>query len=262
MGGIRGSPEQVSCSTPNRPAEGARVPGFRLLRRVCSRAPRAHFPLQDSDSVGGVGRLLVLPLHPADQELGATCHEGSWVLPAVAMSLAARKKGSCNSRCGMLTSALLSILAIVGAAYCIIVSLFAIGRGPLICDTGSYDVNDCDYSLGNLSSFESIKFDLSWLRNASCLDHYEYDYDIDSGIMKERLFDVEIDEDTQKIMHLSVFMALTIIGLLEILTALFQIVAGLLGLCCGTSKKRQDDDDDDDLGPGSDKSFAEWKQRP
>uniref|UniRef100_A0A8C5MDA3 Transmembrane 4 L six family member 20 n=1 Tax=Leptobrachium leishanense TaxID=445787 RepID=A0A8C5MDA3_9ANUR len=176
-------------------------------------------------------RILLSPISCYEWWLPGIIGGGLLVLPAVAMSLAARKKGSCNSRCGMLTSALLSILAIVGAAYCIIVSLFAIGRGPLICDTGSYDVNDCDYSLGNLSSFESIKFDLSWLRNASCLDHYEYDYDIDSGIMKERLFDVEIDEDTQKIMHLSVFMALTIIGLLEILTALFQIVAGLLGLC-------------------------------
>ncbi|XP_063297004.1 transmembrane 4 L6 family member 20 [Pelobates fuscus] len=188
-------------------------------------------------------RLLYSPISCYEWWLPGMVGGGLLVLPGVAMSLAARRKGSCNSRCGMLTSAVLSLLVILGAAYCTIISLFAIDRGPLICDTGTHDVNNCDYTLGNFSSFENIRFDLSWFQNTTCLETNNPD-DLSNGIMRERLLDLEIDENTQKIIHIVVFVALAIIGLLEALVGIFQIVAGVFGFICGTSKRRDDDDDD------------------
>ncbi|MEE6500740.1 hypothetical protein FKM82_003906 [Ascaphus truei] len=96
------------------------------------------------------GRLLHSPISCYEWWLPGLVGGGLLVLPAVSMTLAARKKGSCNSRGGMLTSSLLSLVSIIGAAYCSVVSIFAIARGPLICDTGSNDLNSCDYTLTNL----------------------------------------------------------------------------------------------------------------
>ncbi|XP_018423859.1 PREDICTED: transmembrane 4 L6 family member 20 [Nanorana parkeri] len=81
---------------------------------------------------------------------------GLLVLPAVSMTLAARKKGSCNSRCGMLSSSLLCVLSIIGGIYCTLIAIFAITKGPLICEKGSNTLEHCDYTLRNFSDFQSL----------------------------------------------------------------------------------------------------------
>ncbi|MEE6500738.1 hypothetical protein FKM82_003906 [Ascaphus truei] len=187
------------------------------------------------------GRLLHSPISCYEWWLPGLVGGGLLVLPAVSMTLAARKKGSCNSRGGMLTSSLLSLVSIIGAAYCSVVSIFAIARGPLICDTGSNDLNSCDYTLTNLSSFQDLNFDLAWFLNATCLLEPDSGNATSHVFMQERFQSMDLNEDMQKIVHLTVFVALAIIGLLEMLVSVSQTAAGLFGFICGTSKKRKED---------------------
>ncbi|XP_053315792.1 transmembrane 4 L6 family member 20 [Spea bombifrons] len=190
------------------------------------------------------GRLLYSPISCYEWWLPGLVGGGLLVLPAVAMSLAARKKGSCNSRCGMLASSLLSLVGIIGAAYCSILSIFAIGQGPLICETGSNDISKCDYTLANISSFGDLKFDLAWFLNTTCLQTHDPGNATTLGMVQERFYDLKLNEDTQKIIHITVFVALAIIGLLEGVVGISQTAAGLFGFICGTSKKNRNDYDD------------------
>ncbi|OCT78856.1 transmembrane 4 L6 family member 20 [Xenopus laevis] len=187
------------------------------------------------------GRLFVSPISCYEWWLPGLVGGGLLVLPAVSMTLAARKKGSCNSRGGMLASALLSVFSIIGAVYCTIISLFAVAKGPLICETGSNELSSCDYTLANLSSnsFKELRFDLAWLLNTTCLPRVDPAITAAQGIIHERDLSIELNEDTQKIIHITVFVALAIIGLVEALVAISQAVAGLFGFICGTSKRRQ-----------------------
>ncbi|KAE8604729.1 hypothetical protein XENTR_v10014811 [Xenopus tropicalis] len=157
------------------------------------------------------------------------------------MTLAARKKGSCNSRGGMLASALLSVLSIIGAVYCTIISLFAVAKGPLVCETGSHELSSCDYTLANLSSnsFKELRFDLAWLLNSTCSPTVDLGITAAQGIIPKKDLSIELNEDTQKIIHITVFVALAIIGLVEALVAISQAAAGLFGFICGTSKRGQ-----------------------
>ncbi|XP_063775602.1 transmembrane 4 L6 family member 20 [Pseudophryne corroboree] len=192
------------------------------------------------------GRLFHSPISCYEWWLPGVVGGGLLVLPAVSMSLAARKKGSCNSRAGMLSSALLSVVAIIGGAYCTVIAIFAISKGPLICEKGSKSLDQCDYTLGNLSNFQSLKFDLLWFLNDTCIPTSNNVNMTGLGIIQERLpdfeLDLEINEDTQKIIHITVFVALSIIGLLQAIAAVSQIVAGLFGFLCGTSTKHEDYD--------------------
>ncbi|KAM4771776.1 transmembrane 4 L6 family member 20 [Rhinophrynus dorsalis] len=190
------------------------------------------------------GRLLHSPISCYEWWLPGLVGGGLFVLPAVSMTLAARKKGSCNSRCGMLTSSLLSLVGIIGAAYCSLISIIAIAQGPLICETGTNDLNNCAYSLANLSSYEELSFNLAWFLNSTCLPTPDSSGTSGQGVIQERNIDLELNENTQKIIHIVVFVSLAIIGLLEILVAINQIVAGLFGLICGTTKKRRESYDD------------------
>ncbi|XP_053567441.1 transmembrane 4 L6 family member 20 [Bombina bombina] len=186
------------------------------------------------------GRLLHSPISCYEWWLPGLVGGGLLVLPAVSMTLAARKKGSCNSRGGMLASSLLSIVTIIGAAYCCIISLFALGRGPLICETGTNDLNSCNYQLNNISShsWKNLNFNLVWFLNSTCLP--TPDPSNKSGIIQQRNVDLELNEDTQKIVHITVFVALAVIGVLEALVGISQVAAGLFGFLCGTSKKRRE----------------------
>ncbi|KAM8953891.1 transmembrane 4 L6 family member 20 [Pelodytes ibericus] len=189
------------------------------------------------------GRLLYSPISCYEWWLPGLIGGGLLVLPAVGMSLAAKKKGSCNSRCGMLTSSLLSLVAIIGAAYCTIISIFAISQGPLICETGTNDVRQCDYTLSNLSNIGDLVLSLSWLTNTTCLP--TFNNVTGYGITQERMLDLELNENTQKLIHIIVFVSLAIIGLLEAITGLSQTIAGVFGLLCGTSRKKRNDNYDD-----------------
>lgn len=164
---------------------------------------------------------------------------GLLVLPAVSMTLAARKKGSCNSRAGMLSSSLLCVVSIIGSAYCTVISIYAISKGPLICEKGSNTLDHCDYTLGNLSNLQNLTFDLAWFLNDSCISTPPADNNVTVFVQKnlpDFVPDFEINERNQKIIHLTVFVGLAIVGLLEALVALSQIVSGLFGFICGTSK--------------------------
>ncbi|XP_040204772.1 transmembrane 4 L6 family member 20 [Rana temporaria] len=174
---------------------------------------------------------------------------GLLVLPAVSMTLAARKKGSCNSRCGMLSSSLLCVFSIIGGLYCTLIALFAISKGPLICEKGSITLDRCDYSLRNFSDFQSLNFDLVWYTNTSCSPKQINDSVTVHGISQKNSLDfnlvpdfdlnITIDEDSQKLIHIAVYASLAIVGLLEVVTSVSQIVAGLFGFLCGTSKRHK-----------------------
>ncbi|XP_069620220.1 transmembrane 4 L6 family member 20-like [Ranitomeya imitator] len=188
------------------------------------------------------GRLFYSPISCYEWWLPGLIGGGLLVLPAVSMTLAARKKGSCNNRAGMLCSSLWSVLSILGSAYCVLISIYAISKGPLICEKGKNTLDFCDYTLGNLSTLQTLKFDLAWFLNGSCIYSPPVDDNV-TGFAREWLPDFDlnfkIDEDIQKIIHITVFVGLAIVGLLEILVALSQIVAGLFGFICGTSKPKK-----------------------
>ncbi|XP_068135271.1 transmembrane 4 L6 family member 20 [Hyperolius riggenbachi] len=179
---------------------------------------------------------------------------GLLVLPAVAMTLAARKKGSCNSRMGMLLSSLLCLVSIIGGLYCTIIAIFAISNGPLICEKGSQTLESCDYTLGKLSEFENLKFDLAWFLNETCIPASSNSNGT-HRLLEERIsdlpdFDMYIDEDTQKLIHIIVFVSLAVVGLLEVATSVSQVVAGLFGFLCGTTKRRKHKEQDHDDNRG------------
>ncbi|XP_072263807.1 transmembrane 4 L6 family member 20 [Pyxicephalus adspersus] len=174
---------------------------------------------------------------------------GLLVLPAVSMTLAARKKGSCNSRCGMLSSSLLCVFSIIGGIYCTLIAIFAISRGPLICEKGSNTLEHCDYTLKNFSDFQSLNFDLAWYLNSTCLSP-SINSTIHGNSQRDFLdfeLDLNIDVESQKLIHIIVYVSLAIVGLLEVATSVSQIVAGLFGFLCGTSKRHKRDEYNDRL---------------
>ncbi|XP_073530520.1 transmembrane 4 L6 family member 20 [Phyllobates terribilis] len=201
------------------------------------------------------GRPFYSPISCYEWWLPGLLGGGLLVLPAVSMTLAARKKGSCNSRTGMLCSSLWCVFSILGSAYCILISIYAISKGPLICEKGRNTLDFCDYTLGNLSSLQTLKFDLAWFLNGSCIYTPTVDENV-KNVAQDWLPDFDlnfkIDEDIQKIIHITVFVGLAVVGLLEILVALSQIVAGLFGLICGTSKPKKNKSNDKVNDKGND----------
>ncbi|XP_075056631.1 transmembrane 4 L6 family member 20 [Mixophyes fleayi] len=198
------------------------------------------------------GRLFYNPISCYEWWLPGLIGGGLLVLPAVSMSLAARKKGSCNSRAGMLSSSLLSLVAIVGGAYCTVIAIYAISKGPLICEKGSKSLEQCDYTLNDLRNIQNLNFELGWFLNDTCIPtSSDVTPTSSSGnvtgrwFIQERILDFELDlqinENTQKIIHITVFVGLAIIGLLEAIVSISQIVAGLFGCICGTTKREDDD---------------------
>ncbi|XP_069830348.1 transmembrane 4 L6 family member 20, partial [Dendropsophus ebraccatus] len=186
------------------------------------------------------GRPFYSPISCYEWWLPGLVGGGLLVLPAVSMILAARKKGSCNNRIGMLSSSLLCVVSIIGSVYCTIISIYALGKGPLICEKGSNTLDHCDFTLGNLSNFQYLTFDLAWFLNDSCLPTPLPDDNVTTvfqGSLPDFVLDFEINEHTQKIIHITVFAGLAIVGLLEAIVSLSQIVAGLFGFICGTSKR-------------------------
>ncbi|XP_044146943.1 transmembrane 4 L6 family member 20 [Bufo gargarizans] len=188
------------------------------------------------------GKLFYSPISCYEWWLPGLVGGGLLVLPAVSMTLAARKKGSCNNRAGMLTSSLLSIVSIIGSAYCTVISIYAISKGPLICEKGKNTLDYCDYTLVNLSSthLQNLTFDLAWFTNGTCRPTPSVGNNVTvfaQNWLPDFDLNFQIDEDSQKIIHITVFVGLAIVGLLQAIVALSQIVAGLFGFLCGTSKR-------------------------
>ncbi|XP_001507415.1 transmembrane 4 L6 family member 20 [Ornithorhynchus anatinus] len=164
-------------------------------------------------------------------------------LPAVAVSLAARKRGSCNSRTGMLFSSFLSSVSIIGASYCLVVSLHALSEGPLICNPNGNDLSNCVFSLKNLSNFQEQAFQLDWFFKGNCgltiPDNFITNNDIMGLHRSKSSRSFGSDENEPKILHLSVFIGLFTTGVLEILFSISQIMVGIFGCICGTSAQRR-----------------------
>ncbi|XP_056420498.1 transmembrane 4 L6 family member 20 isoform X3 [Hyla sarda] len=183
----------------------------------------------------------MVPTANSSQTLTVLClhAQHTKVLPAVSMTLAARKNKSCNNRIGMLSSSLLCVVSIIGSAYCTLISIYALSKGPLICEKGSNTLDHCDYTLGNLSNIQTLTFDLAWFLNDTCIPTSPADDNVTAFFrdgLPNFVPDFEIDERSQKIIHITVFAGLATVGLLQMIVALSQIVSGFFGCICGTSK--------------------------
>lgn len=164
---------------------------------------------------------------------------GLMVIPAATMSLAARKRACCNNRIGMFLSSLWSVITILGAGYCMAVSLQALSEGPLVCTSQDNSTANCQFSLGNFSDFHDESFNLQWFFNDSCAPPGDFRPPIASNTsMDSSGLYFTSKENTHRIIHFTVFLGLLLVGILEVLFGLSQIVIGFLGCLCGVSKRR------------------------
>ncbi|XP_054442102.1 transmembrane 4 L6 family member 20 [Pteronotus mesoamericanus] len=167
---------------------------------------------------------------------------GLMVVPAATMSLAARKRACCNNRGGMCLSSLLNAFTVVGAVYCMLVSAQAVLNGPLICHSPDNSTSSCEFSLDKLGSIHSDSFNLDWYAKGSCV----LPNDLNSSTMNDTVasdwrngtLPSRSKEERYKTIHFSVFVGLLLVGSLELLFGLSQIVIGFLGCLCGVSKRR------------------------
>ncbi|XP_021490776.1 transmembrane 4 L6 family member 20 [Meriones unguiculatus] len=164
---------------------------------------------------------------------------GLMVIPATTMSLAARKRACCNNKSGMFLSSLLSVITIVGAVYCMLVSLQALMAGPLICNTQANSTVSCKFSLRNLSNFDPESFNLLWFFNDTCVSPTGLKTTTINDLGNNwRIPNSGSEEDRHRIFHFSVFLSLLLVGILELLFGLSQILIGFLGCLCGVSRRR------------------------
>ncbi|XP_057619259.1 transmembrane 4 L6 family member 20 [Chionomys nivalis] len=164
---------------------------------------------------------------------------GVMAIPATTMSLASRKRACCNNKTGMFLSSLLSVITIIGAVYCMLVSLQALAEGPLICNSQANSTVSCEFSLRNLSNFQPESFELQWFFEKSCVSP---DSNNSTNSDKDNNWSIpssDSEEDRHRIFHFSVFLSLLLVGILELLFGLSQILIGFLGcLCSGVSRQR------------------------
>ncbi|XP_020035520.1 transmembrane 4 L6 family member 20 [Castor canadensis] len=161
---------------------------------------------------------------------------GLLVIPATTMSLAARKRACCNNKTGMFLSSLLNVITVIGAVYCMLVSLQALLEGPLICNSQGNSTFSCEFSFKNLSDFHPESFNLQWFFNDSCVSSTSSkNTDINNNW---KIPNSNSEEDRHRIFHFSVFTSLLIVGILELLFGLSQILIGFLGCLCGISRRR------------------------
>ncbi|XP_074047343.1 transmembrane 4 L6 family member 20 [Macrotis lagotis] len=182
-----------------------------------------------------------------DEQNPISCYEwwypgiigaGVLVVPATVMSLTARKRGCCNNRLGMILTSFLSLVTIVGALYCVLVSVLALLEGPLICNYNGNSTVSCEFSLKNLTNYPDQmqeSFNLEWMFNPTCQPGLSDNSSIDNSTDS---FIPSTEENKHKTIHLTVFVGLLLVGLLEILFSISQIVIGLLGCLCGVSKQK------------------------
>ncbi|XP_051839385.1 transmembrane 4 L6 family member 20 [Antechinus flavipes] len=168
---------------------------------------------------------------------------GVLVIPAIVMSLAARKRAFCNNRLGMILSSFLSVLTIGGAVYCILVSLLALSEGPLICNYNGNSTFNCEFSMKNLSDIHDQlqqPITLRWFFSPTCQPEIPNNSVPDNSInifQRTNTLTFSSEENKHKIIHLTVFVGLLLVGILEILFSISQIVTGLFGCLCGVSKR-------------------------
>ncbi|XP_012864375.1 PREDICTED: transmembrane 4 L6 family member 20 [Dipodomys ordii] len=164
---------------------------------------------------------------------------GLMAVPATIMSLSARKRGCCNNKTGMFLSSLLNAITVIGAGYCMMVSLQALAEGPLICNSQGNHTATCQFSLKNLSDFHPESFNLQWFFNGSCVAPVSIKSPTAEDIAKDwGIPSSNSEEDRYRIFHFSVFIGLLVVGILEVLFGLSQILIGFLGCLGGVSRPR------------------------
>ncbi|XP_058558583.1 transmembrane 4 L6 family member 20 isoform X1 [Neofelis nebulosa] len=167
---------------------------------------------------------------------------GLMVIPATTMSLAARKRACCSNRIGMLLSSLLNVITVIGAVYCMLVSLRALSEGPLICNSQVNSTSSCEFSFNNLSNIHPESFDLQWFFRESCMAPAEVTDPTLSGTRASDggrySLNFSSKENRHRTIHFSVFLGLLLVGILELMCGLSQMAIGLLGCLCGVTKRR------------------------
>ncbi|XP_029789544.1 transmembrane 4 L6 family member 20 [Suricata suricatta] len=167
---------------------------------------------------------------------------GLMAVPATTMSLAARKRACCNNRMGMLLSSLLNVFTVIGAVYCMLVSLQALLEGPLICNSQVNSTSSCEFSFRNLSDIHPESFNLQWFFRESCLDPLEVMDPTVSGVTagdgRHHGLHFDSEENKHRTIHLTVFLSLLLVAIFQLLFGLSQMAVGLLGCLCGVTKRR------------------------
>ncbi|XP_055501611.1 transmembrane 4 L6 family member 20-like [Leucoraja erinacea] len=181
---------------------------------------------------------------------------GILVIPAASMSLAARKGQKCNTRTGFLLSALFSLISIVGAFYCASVSLCSLVNGPLICNTASHSVDNCTFSMEDISSLSKLKFELKWFLEDECginqtafeteptllpninVTRVPINESLVLGTTAEPNAQIsEIPAELQKTIHVVTFTGLLLVAILEVIVSAMQIIVGIYGCFCRSSRR-------------------------
>ncbi|EHB18162.1 Transmembrane 4 L6 family member 20 [Heterocephalus glaber] len=165
---------------------------------------------------------------------------GLMVIPATTMSLAARKRACCNNKTGMFLSSLLNVITVIGAAYCMLVSIQALSEGPLVCNSQVNGTANCKFSWKNLTDIHLQPLFLQWFWNDSCVSPTGSTKLNTNNNMSTswKIPSSNSEEDRYRIFHFSVFLGLLLVGILEALFGLSQIVIGFLGCLCGVSERR------------------------
>ncbi|XP_072330096.1 transmembrane 4 L6 family member 20-like [Scyliorhinus torazame] len=186
---------------------------------------------------------------------------GILVIPTVSMSLAARKGQKCNTRTGLLLSALFGLVSVLGALYCALVSLHSLIKGPLVCNTESHSLENCSFSIEDIKSLSKVNIDLKWFMEANCGINQTGSHIVPfvptdptgtnfstAPINKLTVSSVkatptaptlETDVRFQKMIHRITFSGLFLVGVLEVMVSAMQIIVGVCGCICGTSRRRR-----------------------
>ncbi|XP_007964688.3 transmembrane 4 L6 family member 20 [Chlorocebus sabaeus] len=167
---------------------------------------------------------------------------GLMAIPATTMSLTARKRACCNNRTGMFLSSLFSVITVIGALYCTLISIQALLEGPLMCNSQGNSTANCEFSLKNISDIHPEDFNLQWFFNDSCIPPTGFKNPTSNDFMasgwRASSLHFNSEENKHRLIHFSVFLGLLLVGILELLFGLSQIVIGFLGCLCGVSKRR------------------------
>ncbi|XP_007952972.1 transmembrane 4 L6 family member 20 [Orycteropus afer afer] len=167
---------------------------------------------------------------------------GLMAIPATTMALSARKRACCNNRTGMFLSSLTNVITVIGAVYCILVSIQALWEGPLICNPQGNSSTNCQFSFKNLSDFHEQLLDLQWFWTDSCVPSSALSNSTTGSTMAsdwtKHGLHFNSKENKYRTIHIAAFVGLLLVGILEVLFALSQIVIGFLGCLCGVSKRR------------------------
>ncbi|EPY85493.1 transmembrane 4 L6 family member 20 [Camelus ferus] len=143
----------------------------------------------------------------------------------------------------MFLSSLLNVITVIGAAYCLLVSVQALSEGPLICNSQGNSTSTCEFSFNNLTAYRPEPFNLQWFFNDSCVSPTDFNTHAvsDPGAWGGGRYTLHFNstENRHRIIHFSVFLGLLLVGILELLFGLSQIIIGFLGCLCGGVSKRR-----------------------